>query len=98
MPPVAAIVGADNDLAQLPELGFEDDPLFGAATDDAEHGDPAALQALGNRMHHRRAHAASNAQGAARGNELRRVAEWPGDVRNGLTRLERHQFLGALAD
>ena len=97
VPAVAAVVGADDHLAQPAQLRLEDDPFLGAAADDAEHGHAAAVQALGDRMHHRGAHAAADAQRAARGDQLRGVAERPGDVGNGLARLQRHQFLRALA-
>jgi hypothetical protein len=58
---------------------------------------PRRLQALGNGMHHGGAHAAPDAERAARGNQFRGVAQRPGDIGDGLARLQRHQFLGALA-
>ena len=48
-------------------------------------------------MHHSGADAAPDAERAARGNQFRGVAQRPGDVGNGLARLQRDQFPGALA-
>ena len=48
-------------------------------------------------MHHGGADAAPDAERAARGNQLRGMAERPGDVGDGLARFQRHQVPGALA-
>ena len=49
--------------------------------------DAAAVQALGDGMDHRRAHAAADAQRAAGGDQLGGMAQRAGDVRDGLARV-----------
>src|ERR1019366_9274033 len=97
MTPVTAVVGPDIPFPQPPQLSLEDAPLLRTPADDAEHGDSATVQALGNGMHHSGADAAPDAERAARGNQFRGVAKRSGDVGNGLARLQRDQLLGALA-
>ena len=97
MPPVAAVVGADDHLAQPPQLGLEDDPLLRAAADDAETPTPRRCRPCAIGMHHGGADAAADAKRAPRGDQFRGMAQRSGDVGNGLARFQRDQFLGALA-
>ena len=86
---VAAVVRADAHVAVAAQLLLEDDPLPGAAADDA--GDPHAArrETLGDGMHDRRADAAADADGMAGVDELRGAAQRSGDVGDGVTDPQR---------
>ena len=66
MPPVTAVVSADSHLPQPSQLLLKDDPLLRPTANNAQHAYPAAMQALGNGMHHGSADPAPDAEGAAR--------------------------------
>jgi hypothetical protein len=97
-PAVAAVVGAGDDRAGRRQLSFEDDPLAGAASDDARDGDAPPLELLGDRQDHRRAHTAADAYGMARLDQIGRPPQRTGDVRDCLSWFELDEVGGALAD
>jgi hypothetical protein len=95
---VGPVIGADHDLASLAQLGLQDHPLARAAPDDARHLDAAALQLEGDRQDDGRADASPHADRVPGLDQLGRPAERPGDIGDGVARLELDQVGRALAD
>ncbi len=97
MAPVGAVVGADAHITVATQLLLEDDPLAGPPADDAGHLDAAGGEPLGHGMHHRRAHAAANADGMTALDELGRLAQGTGDVLDGVPDLQHAEIAAGLA-
>ena len=97
-PAVAAVVGADDDLAGRPQLVLEDDPFAGAAADHARDLDAASMELLGDREDHRGADAAADADHPALVDQVGRPSERPGHVADHVTGLEGDEVDRALAD
>ncbi len=98
MAAVAAVVGADDDLAGRPQLVLEDDPFAGATADHARDLDAASMELLGDRVDHRGPDPAADADGPALVDQVGRPSERPGHVADRVTGLEGDEVDRARAD
>ena len=84
---VGAVIRADAHVAVAAQLLLEDDPLLRPAADDAGDLHAAGSQALGQGVDDGGAHAAADADGVARVDELGGAAQRAGHVPDGVTDL-----------
>src|SRR5450759_2666486 len=93
---VAAVVGANDHFATSAQLVLADDPLLGAATNDARDRHAACRQGLRDGVYNRGPNAAADADGVPALEQLGRVAQGPGDVRDRVADLKRCQLVRTL--
>ena len=98
MPTVAAVVGAGDHLAEARQLLLEDDPLAGAAADDARDANAASRERLRDRVDDRRSDTTAHEDSVARLDQLRLVSQRTGHIRDRVAGLEVAQVEGALAN
>ena len=61
------------------------------------HGNAKPVQSLGNRVHYRGAHSASDAQSTAGRNQFRGLTQWSGNSSDGLAWFEGNQVARTLS-
>ncbi len=81
----------------MAEFVFENNPFTRTPADDAENGDAALVESLGDRMGDRCAHTTSDAKSPAGLDQVGRFAQGAGDVGDVFTDLKSDQLACAFA-